>query len=155
MSNDNLNEAEMQFVNAFSALLAPWGLAPATGKVLGFLFLKQKPVSVDEIAGALKMSRVGAWNSAKGLEAFGHIRSTTLSGTKKVLYSPSSDYSAVLVQQAQLIGSVGNLLRNCAENIAEDSEAMDALSKRAHVYTALCHSMITKLEELMAEVSKG
>ncbi|WP_317928989.1 hypothetical protein [Halioxenophilus sp. WMMB6] len=150
MSTDQLNEAELQFVNEFSSLLSPWGLAPAAGKVLGFLFLKQQPVSVDDIAGALQMSRVGAWNSAKGLEVFGHIRRSTVNGSKKILYSPSNDFSGVLAQQAALIGAVGQLLQNCALNVATDEEAIVALQGRAQVYTALSDTMITKIKELDA-----
>jgi predicted transcriptional regulator len=144
-----LSRAESDFVHNFSSLLAPWGLAPSAGRVFGYLLLTQQPVSVDDIARGLGISRVGAWNSAKSLEAFGHIRSSSVSGSKRVLYSPSNDFSDALQQQAAVIGAVGDLLQNCATTIASD-QAVSALERRAHFYISLCDSMNSTIAALNA-----
>lgn len=136
-----------EFVQAFAALLEPWGLPPSAGRVYGYLLLVQEPVSVDQIADALAMSRVGAWNAAKSLETFGHVRRFTVAGSKRAYYRPSGDFSEPLLKQAALIGSIAELLDNCANHIAA-APAVAPLQQRAAFYAALAGSMQATIEAL-------
>ena len=143
----SLTPAALQFVEQFAALLAPWGLPPAAGRVYGYLILKQQPVSVDDIAADLSMSRVGAWNSAKSLESFGHVRRSGVTGSKKALYSPSDNFAEPLLKEAALMGSLGSLLQTCASDVAT-ADAAPAIRERATFYSALCEQMQTIIEQL-------
>lgn len=142
-----LRPEALEFVQAFAALLEPWGLPPSAGRVFGYLLLIQHPVSVDQIAVALDMSRVGAWNAAKSLERFGHVRRFTVAGSKRAYYQPSSDFSEPLLKQAALISTIGGLLENCAESIAAE-DAVLALQQRASFYSSLAQDMEATIRAL-------
>lgn len=135
-----LSDAEQEFIATFAALLEPWGLPPSAGRVFACLLLHQQPVSVDQLARDLDMSRVGAWNAAKSLERFGHVRRFSVAGSKRALYAPSNDFSEPLLQQAKLIDSMGLLLQGGAESIAR-GEAVSALAERASFYRSLAATM--------------
>jgi len=146
----SLREDERQFIQQVAILLAPRGLSPSAGRVYGYLLLKQDPVSVDQIATDLEMSRVGAWNAARNLEGGGHIHRHSVPGSKRALYGASDNFGAPMLEQALVLGEMGNLLQNCSENIATGNIATQ-LQDRAHFYLSLQDVMKEKVEELNAQ----
>ena len=139
----------MAFINDYAALLAPWGLAPAAGRVFAYLLLKQVPVSVDDIASDLGMSRVGAWNSARGLETFGHVRRHGVAGSKKALYSPSDNFTEPLMRQVGLIADLATLLHQAADSVASP-QAINALEERASFYSLYSDEVRSIIDNLNA-----
>lgn len=131
-----LTQDEWKFIRQFASLLAPRGLSPSAGLVYAYLVLRQKPVSVDQIANDLEMSRVGAWNSARSLETFEHVTRYGVSGSKRVLYASSNNFGAPLLKQAALLGEVGELLQHCVANFAS-AEAAPELQERANFYFSM------------------
>lgn len=144
-----LTEAEKHFVQEVAGLLASRGLSPSAGRVYGYLLLKTGPVSVDQIAMDLELSRVGAWNAARSLETYGHVRRYGSPGSKRALYSASPDFGLPLLKQAALLGQMGDVLLNCARDIAEENVAAE-LQERAEFYGELRQTMEQKIAELNA-----
>ena len=146
----SLREDEQQFIQQVAALLAPRGLSPSQGRVYGYMLLRQGPVSVDQIAADLEMSRVGAWNAARNLEAGGHILRHREPGTKRALYAASDNFGTPMLEQAAILGEMGHLLQHCSDNIAS-GEAAVQLHDRACFYHALQQVMEEKVAELNAQ----
>jgi DNA-binding transcriptional regulator GbsR (MarR family) len=136
----SLREDEQQFIQQVAALLAPRGLSPSQGRVYGYMLLRQGPVSVDQISADLEMSRVGAWNAARNLEP----------GTKRALYAASDNFGTPMLEQAAILGEMGQLLQHCSDNIAS-GEAAVQLHDRACFYHALQQVMEEKVAELNAQ----
>jgi len=95
----SLRDDELWFVDEIAALFAPWGLPPSSGRVYGYLMLCAEPVSVDQIAAALVMSRTGAWNAARVLERFGHVNRYGSPGSKRALYAASDNFAVPFLEQ--------------------------------------------------------
>jgi len=148
-----LRSDELRFVHEIASLLAPWGLAPSSGRVYGYLLLRQTQASVDEIATALQLSRAGAWNAARSLEAVGHVSRYGAPGSKRALFAASEDIAAPLLKQTALLGNIAKALRLCAANTAT-GKAAARLKNRSSFYLALRQVMDTTMEELTAQPSR-
>ena len=103
---------EQIFIHEIETLLATWGLAPSSGRVYGYLLLHAVPMTLDEIAADLEMSRAGAWNAARVLERFGHVRRYGTPGSKLSRYAMSDNFAAPVVAQASLLENFEKLLRS-------------------------------------------
>lgn len=145
----SLRDDEWQFIDEYAALLMARGMPYSSGCVYGLLLLWQRPSTVDEIAAALGISRVGAWSAARKLETHGHVQRHGITGSKKALYSPSDQVGAPLLGQIRLLADVAQLLRRCAEETAQGG-AVAQLHKRAAYYEAIQNALETVIQELNA-----
>ena len=98
----------------------------------------------------LEISRVGAWNAARNLEGGGHILRHRVPGSKRALYAASDNFGTPMLEQAAILGEMGQLLQHCSENIASGKEAVQ-LHDRAYFYHALQQVMEEKVAELNAQ----
>lgn len=150
IDSSGLRDDERKFVEDFASLLAPWGLPISQGRIYGYVLMNAAPVSLDQIAADLEMSKGGAWNAAKLLERFGHIRRYGETGTKRVFYGPSDNYAAILLAQSALLGDVGKLLQGCATNVAA-AGAVDRLTRMADFHLSMRRSMDAAIHELTTD----
>jgi DNA-binding transcriptional regulator GbsR (MarR family) len=144
-----LRPDEKRFVEEIASSLAPWGLPPSSGRVYGYLLLRQKPVGIDEMAADLGLSRAGTWAAARVLERFGHVRRYGSVGSKRALYAPSDNYAAPLIEQNALYGRVAGLLMDCARSAAP--EAAEKLEERASFYLSVRKKIEAAIDELNAQ----
>lgn len=114
-----------------ASLLAPWGLPMSQGRVYAYVLLNAEPVGLDQIAADLEMSKGGAWTAATQLERFGHIRRYGTPGSKRGLFGPSEDCTAIMSKHSALLGALGRLYQRCAETVAavEVAARMEELSE--------------------------
>ncbi len=140
-----LRPDELRFIQEYAALLAPRGLPPSAGRVLGYLMLLQKQVSLDQIALDLDMSKAGAWNAAKVLERCGHVRRYGAPASKRSLYAPSSDFAAPFLDQMAILGELSKLLQKCALDTASP-DAAGALKDHARFYRTIKTSTETAIK---------
>ena len=149
-----LKPDEDRFIDEIASLLPAWNLTPGMGRVFGYLLLTQVPVTVDQIAEALAMSRAGVWNAARLLERFGHASRYGAPGNKRALYAPSDNFSAPLVEQITLLGNLAEVLNNCAKTTAS-SDAAKRLKDRAEFYNSVRRAFSKTVNELIARKSRG
>jgi hypothetical protein len=114
-----LRPGEREAIEEMAALLAPWGLPTSQGRVYAYVLLNAQPVALDRIAVDLEMSKAGAWTAATQLERFGHIRRYGVPGSKRALFGPSEDCTAIMAKHAALLGALGRLYRRCADTATE------------------------------------
>jgi len=145
-----LSSEEKNFIQEVAALLAPRGLASSTGRVYGYLLLRQGPVSLDQIAEDLEMSKVSAWKAARGLETSDHVRRYGVPGSKRAMYAASENFGAPFMEQAAVLGTMGELLQKCASSIATGAVA-SKIEERAHFYQSIRRVMEEKIDELNSE----
>jgi DNA-binding transcriptional regulator GbsR (MarR family) len=145
----SLRDDELWFVAEIAALFAPWGLPPSSGRVYGYLMLCAEPVSVDQIAAALVMSRTGAWNAARVLERFGHVSRYGAPGSKRALYAASDNFAVPFLEQTALLEKIGNLLQTCASTIANE-QAARRLEVRAKFWLWIRDAMRAAIEDFAA-----
>jgi DNA-binding transcriptional regulator GbsR (MarR family) len=143
----SLRDDELKFIEEHAALLFARGMPYSSGRVYGYLLLRQTPVSLDEIAEALAISRVGAWNAARRLETFGHVQRHGSPGSKRALYSPSDNFATPLLGQTSLLQDMAALLEQCAQQSATPT-ASPHLQARADFYRSVADVMMEKIKEL-------
>jgi hypothetical protein len=147
IASSGLTDAQRLFIDEFAAILAPWGLPPASGRLYGYALLRQKPVSLDQIAADLEMSKAGAWNAAKVLERCGHVRRYGEPGSKRALYAATYNYAGILREHCAMWGDVGALLQNSAAEVAPDEPA-GRLLEMGRFFLA----MRSRVEQAIAEL---
>lgn len=149
-----LKPDEDRFIDDIASLLPAWNLTPGMGRVFGYLLLTQVPVTVDQIAEALAMSRAGVWNAARLLERFGHASRYGAPGNKRALYAPSDNFSAPMLEQCTLLGNLAAVLDNRSETAAS-SEVATRLRDRAEFYKAVRQAITRSIGELVAQRARG
>lgn len=103
-----------------ATLLAPWGVPATAGRLYAYLVLHEEPVSLEQIATDLDMSKAGAWNAARFLEHTNCARRSTERGSKRVFFRLGRDIAPCLLDQLSSLGAIGRLMQTMGADAAED-----------------------------------
>jgi predicted ArsR family transcriptional regulator len=147
IDGSKLSDDELQFIHQISSLLEPWGMPTMSTRVYGYLLLNRGLVSVNQIAADLGTSKVAAWNAAKSLEAFGHVKRHGEPGSKRALYGPTDNFDVPVVKQCLLLGSLGELLQNRADALAKGDVAT-RLQQMSEFYLSMQQAMQASIKKL-------
>lgn len=107
------------FIDEMATLLAPWGVPATAGRLYAYLLLREEPVSLEQIAADLDMSKAGAWNAARFLEHTNCARRSTERGSKRVFFRLGNDMAPCLLDQLRSLGAIGRLMRTMVPDEAE------------------------------------
>jgi DNA-binding transcriptional regulator GbsR (MarR family) len=80
------DDSLLQIADDIGRLYSRYGLALSIGRVFGLLLASDVPLSLDEIAMALAISKSGASVAARDLERVGVVHRLGTPGSKRVLY---------------------------------------------------------------------
>jgi hypothetical protein len=149
ITRSNLRTAELHFVQEVASVFAPVGMPSSVGRVYGYLLLKQSPISLDQIASDLSLSKGGAWNAARLLERYGHVRRYSEPGGKRAMYAPSENFGSSFLALISLLGTFGNVLHSGASTAATGA-ASARLAARARFNLLLRQTIETAIIELNA-----
>jgi len=79
-------DGQLQIADDIGRLYARYGLALSIGRVFGLLLASDVPLSLDQIAVTLSISKSGASVAARDLERVGVVHRLGTPGSKRVLY---------------------------------------------------------------------
>jgi DNA-binding transcriptional regulator GbsR (MarR family) len=88
---DRLTEAQRRFVEDLGHLYSRYGIGVTFGRVFGLLLLKDDPLSLDEIAAQLEVSKSAISVATRDLERVGVVRRLSQAGSRRVLYEANDD----------------------------------------------------------------
>jgi hypothetical protein len=111
---------QRQFIDEMATLLAPWGVPATAGRLYAYLVLHEEPVSLEQIAADLDMSKAGAWNAARFLEHTNCARRSTERGSKRVFFRLGRDIAPCLLDQLASLGGIGRLMQAMGGDGGED-----------------------------------
>jgi hypothetical protein len=154
IATDKLTDAELQFIQDVASVFMPIGMPSSVGRLYGYLLLKQTPVSLDQIAVDLSMSKGSAWNGARHLERYGFARRLSEPGGKRALYAPSENFGSSFTATDSLLGAFGSVLQNGATNIAKGEVAV-RLAHRAKFNLMLREAIAKAVSDLSAMFRPG
>ena len=143
LSNSSLNAEQRRFIDDFSALLVQWNMPITAARVYSYLQLVADPVSLDEMAVELDISKSNACSAAKLLESHGNARRVTERGTRRILYTVGDDPGAPLRKHVELLDKMSGIIRARSRSIAAG-----AARKRLEALADFDHD----LKEAMAKV---
>lgn len=94
-----LHPAAVEFIEQLSLIAETDGLPRIAGRIVGFLFIRQEPVSFDEIAERLQVSRGSVSTNTRLLESRGVIRRVSRIGERKDLFETGPDFLERMSEQ--------------------------------------------------------
>jgi predicted transcriptional regulator len=97
--NGELLAARRRFMDDLGHLYAHYGLSVTFGRTFALLLLRDQPISLDDIAAELEVSKSAVSVAARDLERAGVARRLTSPGSRRVLYEANDDM--VPIFQAQ------------------------------------------------------
>ena len=89
--NEELNEIRDIAVEDFGKAYNNWGLSKLKGRIVGLLLFNQMPLSLDDIANELHVTKGSVSTIARQLEEVGLIRKVWVKGDRKDYYEIVSD----------------------------------------------------------------
>jgi DNA-binding transcriptional regulator GbsR (MarR family) len=129
MSSSRLSPEQVQFIENLASLLTTWSLSPNAARLYGYLQLKNEPVSLDDIATDLEISRSHAHTAARMLETAGNARAMATRGSKRIVYVCGDDPATPLRPQAAALGKMSELIAASASHVATG----EAAARLAHL----------------------
>lgn len=155
MSKDNLSRQQQLFIEDVANLLTPWGMPQTSARLYGCLLLNAEPISLDQIACDLEVSKSSASVAARLLEKYGMARRQGTRGSKRVLYSAPDNYAGLLGEQAALLGRMSALLANGMDSVATGKHATERMAAMAAFYQAMQAAITAALAQLTAGVERS
>lgn len=87
----DLSPGATEFIEKLSLLAEADGLPRIAGRIMGLLVIRQEPVSFDELAAVLQISRGSVSTNTRLLESRGVIRRVSRLGERKDLFEVPPD----------------------------------------------------------------
>lgn len=147
---DNPDISAERFIQAYAKLLVGWGMPLTAARIFAYLMLQPKPVSLDQIASALEVSKASAWGGTRHLERVNQIERFGEPGSKRALFAPMDNLARSLSNYSRLLSRSGKLMRD-AVSAAAGPEAAERLRDRSEAYLSVHEAIEDAVEELMAE----
>jgi DNA-binding transcriptional regulator GbsR (MarR family) len=107
-----VEDARRRFVEDIGHLYARYGLALTVGRVFGLLLVTDDPLSLDDLAEQLGVSKSGISVATRDLERLGVARRRGTPGSRRVLYEANDSMEPIFEGQFDRIrGTLGTLRR--------------------------------------------
>ncbi|MFD3955738.1 MULTISPECIES: GbsR/MarR family transcriptional regulator [Streptomyces] len=94
---DGFSDAEAAFISEMGSLMERWGLPQATGRLFGYLLLRNKPVDLDTMTRELGQAKSGLSVAARQLESWTLVRRSTRPGSRRIDYEAVGDLQHLLL----------------------------------------------------------
>jgi predicted DNA-binding transcriptional regulator len=140
MSSNRLSAKQIRFIDDLAGLLSAWSLSTNAARLYGYLQITNVPVSLEEIARDLEISRSHAHSAAKMLEDHGNARGVAIRGSRRILYVCGDDPGMPLQKQVMTLGRMSALIAGRALEVAE-GEASIRLIRLASFHKKLQEAM--------------
>lgn len=124
MSTSHLTPEQIQFIDSLAALLGNWSLSTNAARLYGYLQMMNEPVSLDDIARDLEMSRSHAHTAARMLEPYGNAKGITTRGSKRIVYVCGDDPGTPLRRQIATLGDMSALISASVSRVATGDAAL-------------------------------
>ncbi|MDE2403644.1 MAG: hypothetical protein KGM17_02875 [Sphingomonadales bacterium] len=119
MSIDAPSSAQQRFIDDFAQMLTAWGMPLTCGRLYAWLLLAPGPVTLDEFAEALGISKSNASMAARDLEGIGMARRLTERGSKRIRYEATTEPGNALKRNSDILGQLAGLIRSRLDAVAD------------------------------------
>ncbi len=141
--SDSVHELQHGAMETMGRITSFWGFSKIMGQLYGLLYLSPKPLTLDEMAENISVSKGNVSINIRALERWNMVRQVWVKGDRKDFYEAETDFwkiiRGVLKEREkkefdQALGSIGGL-RKRGEDIqkkaksAESAFAVDRLKK--------------------------
>lgn len=150
-----LSKTRLEMVEVTARLSQRLGLPRSSGQIFGLLYLSSSPLSLDEIAESLGLSKASASTGTRQLLGWHAIRQVWKPGDRKDYYEVQADLGELL--RANYIGFFRPKLDASKRKLSLLQELLDAdlasgdLTKENH---ALCKTRLEALGKLQSRIQR-
>lgn len=96
MANKNLIEARDNFIESAGRTTQSFGLGRIIGQLYALLFFSKEPLSLDDMADELKVSKGSVSTNIRELEKWSAVKKVWVKGSRKDFYEAEVDFMRVL-----------------------------------------------------------
>src|SRR5215217_2508708 len=131
--------ATERFIEDFAVILEGDGLPRVAGRLFGLLIVTEEPLSLDELADALGVSKASISINARMLEERQPIQRVSRPGDRRDYYRPVDELFAHLLERRlakwrrlhEIVGDARRTLPNKSTAVCTRLEQFDAASQQA------------------------
>jgi DNA-binding transcriptional regulator GbsR (MarR family) len=143
--------AQLELMELAARLFQRLGMPRSTGQIYAILFVSPKPLSLDDIAEALAISKTSASTGTRQLMAFNMIRQVWMPGERRDHFEARTDVREVL--RANYHSFVKPRLEAAEQNVARIRRQLEQDRDAGRLPTEAYETAHERLEKL-AEVQK-
>ncbi len=115
------------FIDTFGKLAASLGLNRVVGQIYALLYLLDNPLSLDDIAKNLKISKGNVSVNIRELESWGAVKKIWVPGSRKDYYEANQDtlnviYGRLKVRLEKAFSELNTGLNNWGQNSNKESD---------------------------------
>ncbi len=88
----NLEQSRNALIQAFGRQSSFWGLGKTAGEMYAVLYFSPEPVSLEEIAKSLQVTKGNVSIAIRQLEQLGMVRRSWQKGDRRVFFEPETDF---------------------------------------------------------------
>lgn len=148
--NSKLEVIQNRFLENIGKMSDGFGLNGFVAKLYGILYLRAKPLSLDEMAEALGVSKGNVSINIRVLETWGAVRKVWVKGSRKDFYEADLDIKKVFLNKVKSglqkrINEVSNMISESNELL---SSAKAELSEKEKNVAKGYAERLRKIEEL-------
>ncbi|HET6315932.1 MAG TPA: MarR family transcriptional regulator [Chloroflexota bacterium] len=126
--HDASEHERQRFVDAIGAFFTRYGAAATVGRVFALLLTSDEPLSLDDIAARLGISKSGCSVAARDLERLGLIHRHVTRGTRRILYEAHDDMLSLFDAQFARIRQQRSLFAQ-GESLVHSARAKERLRR--------------------------
>ena len=93
-----IDEAKAKFIEMWGTVGSEWGISRSKAQIHALLLLAEKPMSADEIMGALKIARGNANTNIRHLMDWGLVKKELITGERKEFFVAYKDMWVIAKQ---------------------------------------------------------
>ena len=125
VSNPLRSRTRQDFISTVGNLCRRLGFPRSVGQIYGLLFFSARPLSLDEIAAQLEISKASTSMGARQLVAWGAIRQIWIPGDRRDYFQLASDPATMLLELYReflkpRLGVAGKRLTEMMDGLHED-----------------------------------
>lgn len=139
--NNALELAHNKFIAGLGQMSSAFGLNRFVAQLYALLYLSSKPLSLDEIAQALGVSKGNVSINIRELEKWGAVRNVWVKGSRKDYYQAEPDVKRVFLNKVKSAiqkrtGELSNLIEEFGQILASmDGKLSEEETQVVAVYT--------------------
>lgn len=151
--SDSVHELQHGTMGTMGRITSFWGFSKIMGQLYGLLYLSPKPLTLDEMAENLSISKGNVSINIRALERWNMVRRVWVKGDRKDFYEAETDFwkiiRGVLKEREkkefdQALGAIGGLRKR--------SEEIHKKAKSAE--TAFAVERLKKLEDFISTMDQ-
>lgn len=134
--HENLEAVQHKFIENIGKLCDSFGLNKFVAQLYAVLYLSDKPLSMDDMAAKLKVSKSNVCINIRELENWGAVRSVWVKGSRKDHYEANLDIKGVLINKVRsglkkrlsdtsdMLDTFNGIMQNGASEWSEDDKKL-------------------------------